>query len=235
MKIIWIVCFCLISFTGFAVGNDPILLEKAPINIHDKASIKRGAKFFATQCMVCHTIKYMAHNKLAEEVGITLDKMPTKDQDWWLEIVPPDLSLSARARGADWLYTYLHSFYKDPTRPLGSNNLLVNNSNMANPFVGMQGEQVLIVNKKKLMNHQLGKKPHYYNVLERVKPGSLSQEEFDRTIGDLVNFLVYAGDPEKIERVRLGWWVLGFLIIIIILAYFLKKEFWKDVNKSSRS
>ena len=100
-------------------------LDHVHVDINNKASVERGAKFFANNCMVCHTMRYLTANKIAKQAGITLDKMPLKDQQWWLGIAPPDLTLAARQRGADWLYTYMHSFYKDDARPTGYNNLLV--------------------------------------------------------------------------------------------------------------
>lgn len=111
--------------SAWSLSGDPIALEKVKINSQDSSSLLRGAKFFAQNCMVCHTMKYLEHNALAKKAGVTLDKMPLKQKDWWLGAVPPDLTLIAAQRGADWLYTYFHSFYKDPSRPTGYNNLLL--------------------------------------------------------------------------------------------------------------
>lgn len=221
----------LFSGNSCAAGDMPITLEQVPVNIKDIASIVRGAKFFAGTCMTCHTMKYMAYNKLAQKAGVTLDKMPLKNKEWWLNVRPPDLSLIARERGPNWLYTYFHSFYKDPTRPTGYNNLLMHNSVMTNIFAGLQGVQEKLPEGQvmiPLLNHH---KPHYYQALQLVQQGSMSPEEFDQTTRDLVNFLVYAGDPKASKRYAIGYWVLGFLILFFILAYLLKRAYWEDVEK----
>jgi len=202
-----------------------IALEKVIINTQDKASIARGAKFFAGNCMVCHSVKYLEHNNIAQKAGITLDKMPLKNQNWWLGVVPPDLTLVARERSADWIYTYLHAFYKDPSRPTGYNNLLVPNVNMMNVLSGFQGDQVLIKPESVSLS-----KPHYYTLLKLVRAGSMSPQEFDRTTADLVNFLVYASDPGKTQRENIGIWVLLFLVLLFVMAYILKNMYWKDVK-----
>lgn len=235
MKIkIRIIILFLLFFPAVALAaqaGSPIVLESPHVNTADKASVLRGGKFFAQNCMVCHTMKYLKHNELAEKAGVTLDKMPLENKEWWLGIVPPDLTLIARQRGAAWLYTYFHSFYKDPSRPTGYNNLLMKDVNMLNVFATYQGDQVLTEEgKETLKENQYYGKPHYYTVLKLVRSGSMTPEEFDQTTTDLVNFLVYASDPEKAKREYLGLWVLVFLFIFIVLTYFLKKAFWKDVE-----
>lgn len=212
-------------------GELPIALEKVHIDTHNKASLLRGAKFFAKNCMSCHTMKYLRYNKLAQEAGITLDKMPLNIKEWWMGITPPDLTLIASQKGPNWLYTYFHAFYKDSSRPTGYNNLVMKDVNMMNVFVAFQGEQVLTERGKELLkNNHFFSTPHYYTALELVKSGSMTPEEFDRTMTDLVNFLVYASDPGKIHRENIGIWVLLFLGILAVLAYLLKKVYWEDVE-----
>jgi ubiquinol-cytochrome c reductase cytochrome c1 subunit len=202
-------------------------LAKAPINKDDLASIKRGAKFFASTCMSCHTLVYLRYDKLANDAGITLDKMPINIKTWPLGITPPDLSLEADVRGVDWIYTYLHSFYKDPSRPTGVNNLLRPNTAMSNMLRPYQGEQSLVANPMKdLMGHS-----EWYDLVTLDKEGSMSPEEFDATVADLVNFLAYAAAPYREEQTNMGYGVLGFLALFFIFAYLLKKEYWKDVKK----
>lgn len=208
-------------------GEISIRLEQVQINIHDKASVERGATFFAKNCMSCHTMRYIEHNKLAEKAGILLDKMPLKNQTWWRGIAPPDLTLIASQKSPDWLFTYFHAFYKDPSRPTGYNNLLTPDVNMMNIFAAFQGEQALLPNAVKKEGFR---KPHYYTLLELVRAGSMTPGEFNKTMTDLVNFLVYASDPHAAERESLGYWVLGFLAILFVLAFFLKKAYWKDVH-----
>lgn len=215
---------------SFAAGDAPIELEHVKINVHDRAALMRGAKYFAQNCMVCHTMKYLRHDKLAQKAGITLDKMPLKNKEWWLNVVPPDLSLIASERGADWLYTYFHAFYKDDKRPTGFNNLLVPNLVMTNVFLPFQGEQALIDPSHTLFTKLGMRKPRYFQVLKLVKSGTMSPEQFNQSMMDLVTFLVYASDPTVIERERLGWWVIGFLLILFVLAFFLAKEYWRDVE-----
>lgn len=229
-------CFLLAVYLfllpGFVLAAEeaPISLSHVDINAQNTASIERGAKFFAQTCMACHTMKYLAHNKLAQKAGITLDKMPLKNKEWFLGIVPPDLSLVARVRGADWLYTYLHAFYKDPTSPTGYNNLLVKNTKMTNILLGFQGQQERVTPSHMSFSLTGQKEPPYYAVLKLVKSGSMTPAEFNETMTDLVNFLVYASDPGKVHREHIGIWVILFLLIFLVVVYFLKKEFWKDVK-----
>lgn len=213
----------------FAHDEINMALEPVKVNSHDQASIMRGAKFFAKNCMVCHTMRYLEYNSVAEKAGITLDKMPLKQKEWWRNVIPPDLTLMARQRSPEWLYTYLHSFYKDPSRPTGYNNLLAKDVNMMNVLVPYQGEQELL-NDKKMPSEKLGGQPHYYSLVKFVKAGSMTPEEFDATITDLVNFLVYASEPAKAEREKMGVWVILFLIVLAGFAYFLKKSYWKNVK-----
>src|SRR5689334_8387127 len=122
MRIYLIMVLLFLPLTVIA-EETPIALEKAPINTSDIESIKRGAKFFSTVCMACHTAIYLRYNKLAKESGVTYERMPVNVKQWPFDITPPDLSLEANYRGLDWIYTYLHSFYVDPSRPTGFNNL----------------------------------------------------------------------------------------------------------------
>lgn len=221
----------LVSMPVFA-DEPPIVLEHVSVNTNDMASILRGAKLFSGTCMTCHTMKYFTHNKIAEEAGITLDKMPLNQKEWVYGVTPPDLSLEARVRGADWIYTYLHAFYKDPSRPTGFNNLLVPNTVMTNMVAGMQGIQEKLseqqIMKPIMRSHAL----HYYQVLQLVQSGSQTPEAFDQTSRDLVNFFVYASDPHVNERKKIGIYVLIYLALFFIIAYLLKKIIWKKIKKN---
>lgn len=223
----------LIPLLSFSAGDIPIRLLHVKTNPNDMASVKRGAKFFVTHCLSCHTMKYLQYNDIAKQTGITLDKMPLNVKEWFNGIAPPDLTLTAKVHTADWLYTYFHSFYKDPSRPTGWNNLLIHNSSMNNVFAVMQGTQELTKNLPKNEEFAMfgSKKPPYYRVLTLVQRGSLSEQQFNATMTDLVNFLVYASDPEHVEHEHLGFWVLGFLAILFIFAYLLKKAYWKDIHE----
>ncbi len=210
----------------------PVHLENPNVDVQDLESVKRGGKFFAQYCMLCHSVKYLRHDKFAQSLGIVLEKMPLKDQDWWFGVPPPDLSLEARIRSPEWIYTYLHSFYKDESRKVGSNNLIFDNSSMPNPFAGMQGEQELSVPKEKIhtLHGIFSGKPYYYEVLRMEKQGSMTPEEFDQHTRDVVNFLVYASDPNQIDRMSLGKWVLLFLLVLLVISYLLKKEYWRHIK-----
>lgn len=217
---------------GVFAEDIKMALSKVPINSNDMKSIKRGAKFFATNCMICHTLIYLRYNKVAEDMGISYEKMPVNVKTWPNGVKPPDLSLEADVRGADWLYTYLHSFYLDTTRPTGMNNLLVPNTMMPGIIVPYEGQQILAQDVKQsriVYRDVYNANLQWYDLLTLEKQGSMTPEQFDATIADVVNFLVYAADPYRKEQAHLGWWVIGFLIILFILMYLLKKEYWKDV------
>jgi ubiquinol-cytochrome c reductase cytochrome c1 subunit len=206
-------------------------LAKAPINRADMSSVKRGAKFFATNCMSCHTLIYLRYDPIAQEAGITYDKMPINVKSWPYGVTPPDLSLEADIRGPNWIYTYLHSFYKDPSRPTGVNNLLVPDTAMANMVGPYQGEQVRVSGKP---SETLFGTWQWYDLVKLTQQGSMTPEQFDETMADVVNFLAYAAEPFHNEQRRLGWWVLGFLVILFVFMYLLKKEYWKDVKRNKK-
>lgn len=228
---LWVLLLlCQIAFSD----ETPIAVEHVTVSMSDRASILRGAKLFAGTCMVCHTAKYLIHDPLAKSVGITLNKMPVNQKEWLYGVTPPDLSLEARQRGANWIYTYLHAFYQDPARPTGYNNLLVPNSVMTNIFAGMQGIQKKLPDND-VIKSTLSNPPHYYQVLQLIQSGTMTPEEFDDTTRDLVNFLVYASDPHALERKKMGVYVLIFLAIFFVLVYQLKKIIWKAVEKSNEN
>lgn len=230
IRYIWAFLFLIFYVPCWAQeGSENIVLASAPIDRSDIASIKRGAKFFAANCMVCHTLVYLRYDKIAQEAGITYDKMPINVRVWPFGVKPPDLSLAANVRGVNWIYTYLHSFYVDPSRPTGANNLLNPSTAMTNILAAYQGSQALV----KHVPH-IGifyNDTNWYDLLVLTKEGGMTSEQFDATIADVVNFLAYAAEPYYQEQHRLGWWVLGFLVILFVMMYFLKREYWKDVKK----
>lgn len=208
---------------------DGLQLAHPNINRSDMVSIKRGAKFVATNCLSCHSFVYLRYNKVAQEAGITYEKMPLNVKSWPYGITPPDLSLVADVRGLNWLYTYLHSFYLDPKRPTGGNNLLVPDTAMPNLLLPFQGEQVLVTEKP--VRTELFHHIQWYDLLKQTKQGSMTPEEFDATIADVVNFLGYAAEPYRAEQHKIGFAVLAFLFVFFCLMYALKKEYWKDVKR----
>ncbi len=227
---------------GLASGGH-VHLEHANIDPHDKASLQRGAKFFVNYCLSCHSAKYQRYNRMAQDLGLTDQQvkenlmftaekigdtmeiaMSPADANKFFGTTPPDLSLIARARGVDWLYTYLRSFYLDDSRPTGVNNVVFKDVGMPHVMWQLQGWQ-----KAVFKEDEHGGDP-IFERFELVKPGSLTPEQFDGVVRDLVNFLDYVGEPYKLERQRLGVKVLLFLFVFFILAYLLKKEYWKDVH-----
>jgi len=225
-----IIAISFFNATTYAQENPltkDLVLAKAPIDPSDMESIKRGAKFFATNCMSCHTLIYLRYDKVAQDAGITYDKMPINVANWPYGIKPPDLSLEADIRGVDWLYTYLHTFYLDPSRPTGVNNLLRPDTAMPGILAPYQGEQQLITGEPPTT---LFRQVQWYDLLVLTKQGSMTPDQFDATTADVVNFLAYAAAPYAQYQHYIGWWVLGFLVILFVFAYLLKKEYWKDVK-----
>lgn len=213
---------------ALAEGEATIALSPATIHSSDMEAVKRGAKFFAANCMSCHTMVYLRYDKLAQAQGVSYDKMPVNVKNWPNGITPPDLSLEADVRGVDWIYTYLHSFYQDNTRPNGVNNLLVLNTAMPGIISAFQGTQIRIEGAApSAIYHDT----HWFDLLVLQKQGSMTPDQFDEAITDLVTFFDYAAHPYQEDQRWIGWWVLGFLFIFFILAYYLKKEYWKDIKK----
>ncbi len=220
-----------------AIANEGVKLDHAPIDPSNQASLQRGAKVFVNYCLNCHSAAYMRYNRLqdigltdaqiksnlmfaGEKVGDTMTVTIQKaDAKAWFGATPPDLSVEARARGADWLYSYLRGFYRDDTRPTGWNNVVYDKVAMPHVLWSLQGEQVLKIDEK-TESHQL--------VL--AKQGSMTPAEYDETIADLVNYLVFMAEPFKERDKSLGLLVLAFLGLLFVLTYYLKKEFWKDIH-----
>ncbi len=240
MKTYTAVFLLFLAFCFSANASEKALLQTANIDPSNRVSLLRGAKHFVTYCLGCHSVKYMRYLRIALDTG-TDEKtvlteiapegagiydplhtaMNKRDAEKWFGVQPPDLSLIARSRGADWLYSYLTSYYTDAQRPFGVNNLIYPQTAMPNPFWQLQGEQVAKTRKTIWGKHL---------ELELTTPGKLSEQEFSRLTNDLVNFLVYVGEPEQQERKALGRYVLFFLLIFAVIAYLLKREYWKDIH-----
>jgi len=167
-------------------------LARAPIDETDIQAIKRGASFFATNCTACHTMAYLRFDPIAKEAGIKADKASINLNG----VVPPDLSLIASVRGVDWIYTYLHSFYKDPNSPTGVNNLLVPGTAMPAVLAPFQGEQELVAHPVYDMLHEV----QWFDLVKPVTQGSMKPDEYEQAMHDLVNFLAYAAEPFKAEQ-----------------------------------
>ena len=221
-------------------------LDKAQIDPTNQESLQRGARTFVNYCMGCHSAKYERYNRMARDLGMSEDDvidnlmftdtkigdtmkiaMQAKDAKKYFGAAPPDLTLIARRRGADWLYTYLRTFYLDSSRPFGVNNKVFDKVGMPDVLWELQGWQKPVYETETDVNGNEHKK---LVDLELVKQGAQSPAEYDRTVRDLVNFLTYMAEPVKLQRQALGIKVLLFLFVLLIVTYLLKKEYWKDVH-----
>ncbi len=233
---IFILCMAPISLSAAELD---IALDKAPVDITDNASLQRGAETFVNYCLTCHGASFMRYNRhrdiglsneqileklvyTGQKVGDLMQSaMRKKEGEAWFGVVPPDLSVIARSRGADWLYTYLRTFYRDDSTATGWNNLIFDRVAMPHVLYQLQGEQKLEV--------KTGSKGEQKN-LSLEKPGELTVAEYDKFVGDLVNYLVYLGEPHANARKELGYIVMIYLFGMLILSYALKREYWKDIH-----
>ncbi|MBA1443505.1 MAG: cytochrome c1 [Gammaproteobacteria bacterium] len=229
---------------GMAAGGAH--LDHADIDVFDQASLQRGAKVFMNYCLSCHSAKYQRFNRMAKDLGLTEQEvkenlmfttdqiggtmniaMPADRAEEWFGTAPPDLSVIARARGVDWLYTYFRSFYQDDARPFGVNNIVFQDVGMPHVLWELQGAQKAVFKTEK---GAAGNDVQVFDHFEQVTPGTMSPEEYDGTVRDLTAFLSYVGEPIQMERQRMGKWVLLFIAVFFVIAYMLKKEYWKDVH-----
>ncbi|MSQ05370.1 MAG: cytochrome c1 [Nitrosomonadaceae bacterium] len=235
--------FCFVPFVVLAGGTEATL-DSAPIQPKNALSLQRGAHTFVNYCLSCHSADYMRYNRLrdlglnekqiSDNLIFTGQKtgdlmtisMKKKEGQQWFGVPPPDLSVIARSRGADWLYTYLRQFYRDESTATGWNNLLFGKVAMPHVLYQLQGEQSL---KVEMIDDGHGNK-HEVKTLELTKPGKLSKIDYDLYVADLVNFLVYLGEPAATQRVQLGIIVMLFLFGLLALSYALKHDYWKDIH-----
>jgi len=197
-------------------------------------------------CLSCHSAAYQRYSRTGRDIGLTDEQMKANlmfaadkvgetmdvamrkdDASVWFGTAVPDLSLVARSRGVDWLYTYLLSFYADPSRPFGVNNAVFPDVGMPHVLWGLQGLRAPV--HKEVEGHG-GEKGKAMDKFELVREGTMTEVEYTRAMRDLVNFLDYLGEPAKLERQRLGIWVLLFLVVFFVVSYALKKEYWKDIH-----
>ena len=233
-----------------AAGDNAIAWDKAPVKINDLGSLQNGAKLFVNYCLNCHSAAFMRYNRL-QDIGLTnqqikdnllfaTDKVgdtmksnidPKQAKDWF-GAVPPDLTLVARSRsghggtGADYIYTYLRTYYRDETKPTGWNNLAFPNVGMPNPFWELQGERMPVYEERQEHGHAT----QIFTGWKTVKPGTLTPLQYDQSVGDLVNYLQWMAEPVQNTRVRIGVWVLIFLSIFTFIAWRLNAAYWKDIK-----
>jgi len=241
----------LLPLLASASGGGAII-QHANNDVSDIASLQRGARNFVNYCAGCHSTKYIRFNKLQEDLQLTEEQvienllfaarrtdelmevaMPADDAERWFGQAPPDLTLVARSRGTDWVYSFLKSFYLDEDAATGANNLALPNASMPHVLWELQGLQhatfgvTTDANGAEVVHFG---DPAYFEHFETVSPGKLSTEEYDQFVRDLVNFLDWAGTPEQLQRQRLGIWVMIFLAVFLLFAYLLKVEIWKDIK-----
>ncbi len=223
---------------ALAAGGHGAKLDPVKIDLTDQASLQRGARIFINYCLSCHSAAYMRYNRLGRDLGLSeelvkenllfaADKvgelmkavMPAADAKVVFGVVPPDLTVITRARGEDWFYTYMRGFYRDPKSASGWNNSVFPHVAMPHVLYEWQGQQRAVLDKDGNVER-----------FELERPGTMSAKEYDAAMRDLTNFMVYMGEPAKLVRYRLGWYVLAFLLVFTVFAYLLKKEYWKDVH-----
>ena len=239
----------MVPMTQAVAGGTKVKLAHVKVDLQDKNSLQRGARIFVNYCLSCHSAGYMRYNRVARDLGVSDDLikqsmvfitddqgvlktgslmkavMPAEEAKRAFNTVPPDLTLVARSRasGANWLYTYMRSFYRDPDSVSGWNNIVFPNVAMPHVLYEWQGEQRAIFET----DADGGK---HFKKFELIKPGTLQQAEYDLAMQDLTNFLVYMGEPAKLVRYRIGAYVIAFLLVLLFFVYLLKREYWKDVH-----
>ncbi|MBU29588.1 MAG: cytochrome c1 [Gammaproteobacteria bacterium] len=248
-----------VSSLTFAAGGLTYPLEQIEPDYTDKESLQRGLATYSHYCMGCHSLKYQRYERTATDLGIDpeimvqtivpSDKkigdlgsiaMPPKVAAEWFGAPPPDLTLVARKRSPEWVYTYMKTFYIDPTRPLGVNNKVFPKVGMPHVLEPLQGQQRVVCQESTSGDNPIagpnsGSGPPFIerqcDSLEVVEgTAQLSAAEYDRVIYDLVNFLEYVGEPTKARSHNIGIYVLLFLMLFFVFAYLLKREYWKDVQ-----
>lgn len=231
---------------ALASGGGDVHLDHVEIDLKDNESLRHGAKLFVDYCLNCHSAAMMRYSRIGQDLGMSEDEveqqlltaggkigetmevvMRPKAAAKWFGTAPPDLSVLARVRGADWLYTYLRSFYRDDSRPWGVNNALFKDVAMPHVLWELQGLQEA---ETETAVDEEGHERTHITAFKLVEPGKLPPDEFDAAVADLVNFMVYMGEPSKLQRLALGKWVLLFLAVFFVLTYLLKKEYWKDIH-----
>ena len=273
MKQLILAMAALFAFNGAHAAGGAMHYLDAKVDLGNEASLQRGAGVFTNYCLSCHAMSFMRYNRLAADLGLTdeqvaenlmfaADKvvepmtvaMRSENAEQWFGVAPPDLSVIARARGADYLYSYLLTFYEDDNlaRPFGVNNVVLQGAAMPHALWPLQGHQRYVketvdgevasdtvtglsASGGDILVHRSvalegGEIVHAVDRLQVSTPGSMQPGEFRRQVRDLVNFMVYAAEPAQLERRALGVWVLLFLAVLFVLSRLLYKEYWRDVH-----
>ncbi|MEX2480119.1 MAG: cytochrome c1 [Gammaproteobacteria bacterium] len=245
-KLITALLLCCLGSPAWAAGAGLPELMDANINLGNKTTLQRGARLFVNYCLSCHSAKYMRYVRMAEDLEIPEDvvkdnlmfttnkigdtmkvAMRPEDAEQWFGVAPPDLSVIARARGEDWLYSFLNGFHVDDKRPTGVNNLYFPDTAMPHVLADLQGLQ------RKVEHEDDGHGDDGHGggaAFEQVSSGQMSADEYRQATRDLTAFLLYIGEPAKLVRYRIGFWVIAFLLVLLVATYLLKREYWKDVH-----
>lgn len=230
-----------------AMSNGGGVIQAANSDINNIASLQRGARNFVNYCSGCHSARYVRYSRLARDLGLTEQQvidnlmftgervhdtmrvsMRPEDAQRWFGVAPPDLSLVARSRGTDYIYSFLKSFYLDPSRPAGVNNLVLPGTSMPHVLWELQGWQTAVYDGESDAEHSAVHKRFKEFALK--EPGRLTPQEYEAFVRDTVNFLDYIGEPMQVDRRRIGVRVLIFLAVFFLFAYLLKREYWRDVK-----
>ncbi|RUO26636.1 cytochrome c1 [Aliidiomarina minuta] len=243
MKKLILLFALLLPSAAFAAGySGP--LDKADYDLRDNESLQRGAQLYMNYCLGCHATQYQRYSRTFEDLDIPVElgeellqftndsgghitsAIDPEASGEWFGLTPPDLTMVARVRGADWIYTYLRSFYADDERPFGVNNAIFENVGMPHVMEELQGTPRR-THERRMVD---GEMTDVYVGIRSDGNGTMSPEEFDQAMLDLTNFLVYTGEPMILERQRMGYFVIGFLLVFLILTILLKREFWRDIK-----
>ena len=226
-----------------ALAEETAGLMHAGTDLGDQASLQRGAQLFMNNCSGCHSLQYLRYSRMASDLGLTEQEvmdnlnftggkigdqihvaMTEAQGNQFFGKVPPDLSVIARVRGSDWIYTYLKSFYLDESRPVGWNNTLFANASMPNPLWELQGLQQPVFGKKSATGET------HVEGFTISQAGTQDAQQFDQTVRDITAFLEYAGEPAALKRQSVGVWAILFLVFLAFMAWLLKNEYWRDVH-----
>jgi ubiquinol-cytochrome c reductase cytochrome c1 subunit len=238
-----------------AAGNSGDSEEHAPVeweklrahnSVEDRASLQRGARNFMNYCIGCHSLRFMRYQRMADDLKIPSEAlqanlilpgsnnldyittpMPPADAQAWFGKVPPDLSLIARSKSPDYIYQLFKTFYADPSRPTGTDNLAYPSLAMPAVLSELEGVKIAVFREQKNANGAVEK---VFDKFQTVSPGNMTPEEYDGFVRDTVNFLDYVSEPAQVERRSMGIWIVLFLLLLSSFAWLLKKEYWKDVH-----
>ena len=236
---------------ALASGGSGFLYETPDIDATDKVAIQRGARVFINYCLTCHSAEYMRYKRVSDDLGISeavmkknlmnpADKfhdgmtvaIDKNDAKRWFGVPPPDLSVISRARGSDWLYNYFMTFYRDGGSAIGVNNATFKDVAMPHVLWELQGwqEPVYDDNVAPDESGDAANAEKQIVGMKLIEPGKLTPDEYRETVRDLVTYMVYMGEPAELQRHKIGFWVLAFLFVFLLIAYALKREYWKDIH-----